>query len=62
MPLLGRDRSEEIEPDRVIVVGRVEVNRVVAAAGWDEVEKFPGEVSMGIDHAHASSTDQILNY
>jgi hypothetical protein len=58
-PLKG-NILEEIEPDRVLQVCRIEVDHIVGPPAGDVVDQIMREVTVGIDHTNAMTGVDIL--
>jgi len=61
MPVLGRDASEEVEADRIIVVGGIEVDEIIRSPGRDVIEELLSMIAVRIDDTNATASSDILN-
>ena len=53
MAILGRGLGEQIEPDGVIEVARVEIDRLLGTHGRDVIEQFLRQIAVRVDEADA---------
>ena len=54
------DSTKEIKSDRVVLIGGVEVDDVVAPASWDVIEEVFGEIAVGVDDTDAMAGFDVL--
>ena len=60
MPVVGRSRAQEIEPDRMLQVRRIEICHVLDAPARDVVEQIRREIAMRIDDADSMPGTDVL--
>lgn len=51
MAILGRGLCEQIQPDGMIEVARVEIDRLLGPPGRDVIEQFLRQITMRVDKA-----------
>jgi len=60
VPPLAGHGVEEIQPNRVVEIGGVEIYDVIRSPGRDMVEKFIGQIAVRVDDADAFTGFDVL--